>query len=73
MSGKMEFNHQYNIACLYLSFNLIKKFQVTRSKYSRNVPIDNNPTASFCSLVRLFCSGLLIKISALNLNFIDIN
>jgi len=54
MSGKMEFNHQYNIACLYLSFNLIKKFQVAQSKYSRNVPIDNNPTASFCSLVRLF-------------------
>ena len=36
MSGKMEFNHQYNIACLYLSFNLIKNFQVAQSKDSIN-------------------------------------
>ncbi|MCE2731034.1 MAG: hypothetical protein LW599_02970, partial [Rickettsiaceae bacterium] len=53
MSGKMEFNHQYNIACLYLSFNLIKKFQVTRSKYSKNVPICKRNIAPFCSLFNL--------------------
>ena len=31
--------------------------QSIKSKYSNIVPIDNNPTASFCSLVRLFCSN----------------
>ena len=43
-----------------------------RSKYSRNVPMDNKPTASFCSLVRLFCSDTFIKSNGYFINILQL-